>query len=63
MRNTETPYISLKSRESEPQGKPKGMREQDAERSECRPVIGRIGIQDLFRPERVLTFGGCFFAR
>jgi hypothetical protein len=41
--NLETPYIS--HRESEPQGEPMGMREWDGTRSECRSVMGWIGIE------------------
>jgi len=42
MRNVESPYFSLW--ESEPQGEPIGMRVEEDGKSECRPVMGRIGV-------------------
>jgi len=32
-------------RESEPQGEPMGLRVEDGGRSECLPVVGRIGVE------------------
>jgi hypothetical protein len=33
------------TRESEPQGEPKGLRVEDGGKSECLPVVGRIGVE------------------
>ena len=33
------------TRESEPQGEPMGLRVEDGGKSECLPVIGRIGVE------------------
>ena len=38
-----SPY-PMGSRESEPQGKPTGQRVKEERESECRPVMGRIGV-------------------
>jgi hypothetical protein len=41
--------------ESTPQGKPMDKRAADVGKSECRAVMVRIGVQNLPRPEKVLT--------
>jgi hypothetical protein len=40
-----------------------GVRAWEVGRSEGRPVMGRIGVQDLPRPERVQTSNECLTAR
>ena len=61
MRNAVSPYSS--PWESEPQGKPTGMRVWDFGKSECCAVMVQIGVRDLPRPERVQTSEWSFFTR
>ncbi len=39
--------VDTSTRESLPQGKPMGLRVEDGGRSECLPVMGRIGVESF----------------